>query len=220
MARELQALNRRFPPNAPIPGRGLPHPEALEIPTRQVRLARALCAFGTSLAGAGTLALGPAVVVAELGAGAPVLVAPAAVTSPPVLSFAVRTNEPFDPRLVDRARNDVRARSTVVAAGGTGSPRGKDDGFMVSSRGPLPGDGAAARLAGRAQRRLPRAGEVPALSRRPRPPPAAGGGTPHPLAARNAFDTGFVAAASVAPAGFLVPTGPKGAARHAASRHG
>ena len=127
MAPERQALNNRFPPNAPIPGRGLPRPEILQIPTRQVRLVRAFSAFVMSLVAAATLALGPAVVIAKIGAGAPVVVAPSAAAPEIILPLVVSAREPFDRWLLHRPRNDLRARGTVVVAGATGSPRGRDD---------------------------------------------------------------------------------------------
>jgi len=187
MVPELQVPDSRFPPDAPIPGRGLPQPEILQIPTRQVRLVRACGAFVTSLAAAGTLALGPAVVAAEFGGGARVLVAPSSAPQQ-LIPVAASAREPFVRWLVHRPRNDLRARSTVVVAGGSGSPRGRDDGVMMPWCRPGLGNGAAARFAGRQLRQRPGAGEVLALSRRPRPPPVAGGKTPHHFGALIAFN--------------------------------
>jgi len=183
----LQALNDRFPPIAPIPGRGLPRPEVLQIPTRQVRLVRAAGAFAASLAAAGTLALGPAVVVAALGGGAPVLVAPSAAPQQ-VIPVAASVRAPFGRWLLRRSGTDVRARSTVVVAGATGSPRGRGDAVMMPCRRPGLGNCAAAWFAGRLLRWHPQASEVLALYRRPRPPPTAGGKTPLNLGALIAFD--------------------------------
>ena len=186
MARELQALNGRFPPNAPIPGRGLPHPEILQIPTRQVRLVRAAGAFAASLAAAGALALGPAVVVAALGGGAPVLEAPSAVPEQPI-PVALSAREPFLRRMLRRSSNDVRARTTVVVAGATGAPRGRDDAALMPCRAPGTGNGASVRAARRLLQWRPPSSEVLALSRRPRPPPVAGAATPHRFVALIAF---------------------------------
>jgi len=187
MAPGLQALNGRFPPNAPIPGRGLPQPEILQIPTRQVRLVRAAGAFAASLAAAGTLALGPAVVVAAFGGGAPVLVAQSAVPQQ-LIPVVASGHEPFVRWLLNRPRTDLRARNTVVVAGGTGSPRGRDDAVIMPCHGPGLGNGAAASFAGRLLRWRPQASEVVALSRRPRPPPVAGGKAPHHFGALIAFN--------------------------------
>jgi len=186
MAPGLQALNGRFPPNAPIPGRGLPQPEILQIPTRQVRLVRACGAFAMSLIAAGTLALGPAAVIARFGAGGPVVIAPE-VAPTRFLRVAASAREPFMRWLLDRPSKDVRARSTVVVAGATGSPRGRDDAVVMPCRAPGLGSGAAACLPSRELRMRSGASEVLALSRRPRPPPAPGIRTAHPLAALIAF---------------------------------
>jgi hypothetical protein len=188
MAPGLQALNSRFPPNAPIPGRGLPQPEILQIPTRQIRLVRAFGAFVTSLTAAATLALGPAVVIAKIGAGAPVLVAPSAAPQRIILPFAGSAARQFDRWLLHRPRNDLRARSTVVVAGATGSPRGRDDAVAMPCREPGLGNCAAACFAGRQLRWRPGAREALALSRRPRPPPAPLIETSHCFAALTAFD--------------------------------
>ena len=188
MAPGLQALNLQFPPNAPIPGRGLPQPEILQIPTRQVRLVRAFGAFVTALVAAATLALGPAVVIARLGAGAPVLVASSAVASPVIPLGVEFATQQLDRWLLHRPRNDLRARGTVVVAGATGSPRGRDDAVVMPCREPGLGNGAAACFAGRQLRWRPGASEVLALSRRPRPPPVPGVETPHQFAALIAFD--------------------------------
>jgi hypothetical protein len=188
MAPGLQALNGRFPPNAPIPGRGLPHPEILQIPTRQIRLVRAFGAFVMSLVAAATLALGPAAVIAKIGAGAPVVVALSAF-APPVIPPAIgAAGLHLDRWLLHRTRNDVRARSTVVVAGATGSPRGRDDAVAMPCRAPGLGNAAAACLASRELQMRRVASEVLALSRRPRPPPAPGVETPYRFAALIAFD--------------------------------
>ena len=185
MAPGPQAPDSRFPPNAPIPGRGLPQPEILQIPTRQVRLVRACGAFATSLAAAGALALGPTVVAAEFS-GAPVLVAPSSAPQQ-VIPLAASPRQPVVRWLVHRPGNDLRARSTVVVAGGTGSPRGRDDAVMLPCCRPGPGSGAAAWFAGRQLRQRPGAGEVLALSRRPRPPPLHGVAEPRLFTALIAF---------------------------------
>ena len=187
MASELQAPDSRFPPDAPIPGRGLPQPEILQIPTRQVRLVRACGAFLTSLVAAATLTLGPAAVIAGFGAGGPVLVAPAAAPLLP-LRLAATARAPFVGWLLHRSRNDLRARNTVVVAGATGSPRSRDDAAVMPCRAPGLGNGAAAWFAGRQLRQRPGAGEVLALSRRPRPPPVRGVETADCFTALIAFD--------------------------------
>ena len=187
MAPGLQALNDRFPPNAPIPGRGLPQPEMLQIPTRQVRLVRAAGAFATSLVAAGTLALGPAAVIARLGSGGPVVVTPDA-APPHVLRLADTPREPFVRWLLDRPSQKFRARSTVVVAGATGSPRNRDDTVLMPCREPGLGGSAAACFAGRQLRWRPGAGETVALLRRPRPPPAPGIETSDCFAELTAFE--------------------------------
>ena len=187
MAPGLQALNDRFPPNAPIPGRGLPQPEILQIPTRQVRLVRACVAFATSLVAAGTLSLGPAAVIARLGTGASVVTAPEA-APPHSLRLTATAREPIVRWLLERPSKDVRARSTVVVAGATGSPRHRDDAALMPCREPGPGSSAATRFADRQLRWRPGASEIVALSRRPRPPPAPGIETSDCFAMLAAFE--------------------------------
>lgn len=186
MAPGLQALNGQFPPNAPIPGRGLPQPDMLQIPTRQVRLVRAAGAFVASLAAAGTLALGPAVVVAAISGGAPVLVRPSPVPQHPI-PITASAREPFLGWMLRRSSSDVHARGTVLVAGAIGSPRGRDDAVLMPCRAPGVGNGGRSCAAGRLLRWHPQASEVLALFRRPRPPPVRGVETPYRFAALIAF---------------------------------
>jgi hypothetical protein len=148
---------------------------------------RAFGAFVTSLVAAATLAVGPAAVIAKIGAGGPVVVATSA-AAPVVLRLVASPREPFDRWLLQRPRSDLRARNTVVIAGATGSPRSRDDAVVMPCRAPGLGRGAAACFASRELRMRPGASEVLALSRRPRPPPVPGVWTPHRFAALIAFD--------------------------------
>ena len=170
----------RLAPNAPIPGRGLPADACNVIPTPQLRLARACGLFGTSLVAAGTLALGPAVVIAKLGAGVPVVV-DLSVAAPHVsLPSAVPARGPLGRWLLKPPRPDWRAGSPLVVAGTAGAPRGRVRALAVTPRGEgLSGVAAAARLAVRRSGRRPARRASLALSRRQRPPPGWGRHAPN-----------------------------------------
>ncbi len=187
MALEPQQPASMFPPNAPIPGRGLPPDIAAAIPTPQLRLARACGLFATSLVAAATLALGPAVVIAKIGAGVPVVVALSVAAPRLALPFTMSSGALLRRWLLRRPRYDLRAGPMVVA-GTTGAPRGRTRAAGVKPRGaPAPGIGGAAYLAAHLLGWRPGSSESLPLARRPRPPPVPGGDTPHGLVALSAF---------------------------------
>jgi len=188
MAPELQSLDNRFPPNAPIPGRGLPPDVSSVIPTPQLRLARACGLFVSSLVAAATLAIGPAVVIARIGAGAPIVVAMTVVAPHLALSFAASPGDLLRHWLLRRPRYDLRSRGLTVVAGATGSPRGRTrDAGVKPRREPGTGMGGPARLVARRLRLRPASSESLPLSRRPRPPPAPSVETPHRFAVQIAL---------------------------------
>ena len=164
-------------PTAPIPGRGLPADAIELIPTPQIRLARACGLFATSLAAAGTLAIGPAVVIARIAAGVPIVVtwgaepAPAA-TARDAAGTRVRQ------LLLTRPRYALTAHEPLLVAGAAGAPRLRPQGSALRSPGrPAPMELGAARLAARRGGRRS-TGESTVLARRQRPPPAARRQTP------------------------------------------
>jgi len=180
MAPGLQARDRRFPPNSPIPGRGLPPDVYARIPTVQFRLVRAGGLFATSVAASATLAIGPALVIVKLGAGVPGIVVP---------GITLRHAAPADrlaagagaPRLqLRRERPAVRSRAPVVVAGTGGAPRGGSRSLGVPGRGAGgPGRGSSILFAGGREQWRSCPGEYCTLSRRPRPPPASANRKPH-----------------------------------------
>jgi hypothetical protein len=178
MAPESQALDSGFPPNAPIPGRGLPPSVCAEIPTLQIRIARAGALFVTSLLAAAMLAIGPAVVIAKIGAGAPVVVAMTVAVPHLAPPFTASQHELLVRWLRRRPPNDWRARGVMFVAGAPGSPRGRThDAGVKPRRAPGPGNGGPARLAAHRLRWRPAAGESLPLARRQRPPPRRAGTT-------------------------------------------
>jgi len=188
MALEPQQPASMFPPNAPIPGRGLPPDVCAAIPTPQLRLARACGLFVTSLVAAATLALGPAVVIAKIGAGVPVVVALSVAAPRLALPFAASSRELLRRWLLRRPCYDLRSGGPMVVAGTTGAPRGRIRAAGVKPRGgPAPGIGGAAYLAPHLLGWRPGSSESLPLARRPRPPPAPGVGTPHGLVAQSTF---------------------------------
>ncbi len=180
MALVLQQYASRLAPNAPIPGRGLPADISNVIPTPQLRLARACGLFSTSLVAAGTLALGPAVVIAKIGAGVPIVVdlsvAAPHISVPP----AAPPGSPLGQWRLMPPRHDWRAGSPMIVAGAAGAPRSRVRAPGMASRGHgLSGVAAAAQLAVWRSGRCPVTRESLALARRQRPPPGAGRHTPN-----------------------------------------
>jgi len=188
VAQRPQVQDRSFPPFAPIPGRGLPQAQPGEIPTRRVRIMRACGAFATSLAAAATLSLGPAVVLAKLGSDAPVVVVFSATALRVVLPIASLPEDFLWRCELRRPRDDWGARGPLVIASAMGSPRGRTRDVGVTpprEAGPL--DRATARLAARRLRWRPGSEASLPPARRPRPPPAAGAGTPPRFACSRPF---------------------------------
>lgn len=179
MAPRLQACDRRFPPLAPIPGRGLPPDVWGRIPTVRLRLLRGGGLFVTSLGASAALAVGPAVVLAKLGAGGPVIVE-APIPLPPTILAGRATGGTAEPgRQLRRERQGVRSRAPVVVAGTGGAPRGGPRDRGVAARGAAPpASGRPAFLAAGQGRWCPCPGTCCTLARRPRPPPASGNRTP------------------------------------------
>jgi len=168
-----QQYASRLAPNTPIPGRGLPADTCNVIPTPQLRLARACGLFSTSLVAAGTLALGPAVVIAKIGAGVPVVV-DLSVAAPRLSLPSAVPSGPLAHWVLKPPRYDWHAGSPMVVGGTAGAPRSRLRALGVTPRGNgLSGVAAAARLAVRRRRRCPITRETLALSRRQRPPPGA-----------------------------------------------
>jgi len=173
MAARRQTLDLRFPPICPIPGRGLPADASVTIPTPQLRFARACGLFATSLLAAALLALGPAVVIAKIGAGVPVV----------VLSGAVPRADAAGPTSVglELCRGSLAAAPYVLRAepmivpGATGAPRNRTGTAGAAGGSPRAVEArGVARLAARRRRRLARASDPPTLARRQRPPPLGG----------------------------------------------
>jgi hypothetical protein len=188
MPPDLQWLDSRFPPNAPIPGRGLPLARPGENPTRRVRFIRACGAFGTSLAAAAMLSLGPAVVLARLSAGTPVVVVFSLSEARFALPFTVHPSDLLWLCQLVRPRRDWCARSSLIIASVTGSPRGRTNDAGVRSRGEAaPGGRGTARFAARRLRWLPGSDTALPLARRQRPPPTPGEEPPHRLGLPQAF---------------------------------
>ena len=170
MAARRQTLDLCFPPNCPIAGRGLPLDASIPIPTPQLRFARACGLFATSLLAAALLALGPAVVIAKIGARVPVVVlasaaerADAAEPAPAAVALCrgALARTPFV----------LRAEPMIVPAG-TGAPRRRTSASAVAGVGFRAAEArGAARLAARRRRRGVRAPDPPTLERRQRPPP-------------------------------------------------
>ena len=169
-------------PNAPIPGRGLPLPAPGEIPTRPVRLLRALIAFTAALTAAASLAVGPAFLIAEIGDGAAAVVelnagppdAPAGAQSPAdACAWCLHSRSP---------NGALRGRSPAVVPSSTRSPRTR-----VRAAASRPGAGTIPAALGsrvaadRWRRPGPIRSEVAPSSRRPRPPPALGRWSPCPF---------------------------------------
>jgi len=170
MAARRQTLDLRFPPICPIPGRGLPADASVPIPTPQLRFARACGLFATSLLAAALLALGPAVVIAKIGARVPVVVLSGAIPRAdaeggPVVGLQLCRGSLTPAPYVLRAE-------PMIVPGGTGAPRSRS-GTSGAAGGGLRATEArgAARLAARRRRRLARAPDPPTLARRQRPPP-------------------------------------------------
>ena len=183
-----QGLDSRFPPNAPIPGRGLPLAQPGEIPTRRVRFLRACGAFGTSLAAAAMLSLGPAVVLARLSAGAPVVVLFSVSEARFALPFASLSADVLWRCQLVRPRRDWCASSSVVIASATGAPRGRTNDAGVRSRGEDgPGGSGTARAGSRRLRWRPGSDAALPPARQQRPPPTPGEGPLHRSGFRRAF---------------------------------
>ncbi len=190
MPPEPQFLDSRFPPNAPIPGRGLPPDVSVAIPTPQLRLARLCGLFVTSLLAAAMLAIGPAVVIARIGAGVPVVIELSAAAPRLALPFAESSGDLLGHWLLRRPRYDLRARAQMAIASTTRSPRGRTrDAGVTPHHEADPGIGGQERLAARRLRWRPGSIELLQLSRRPRPPPAPGMQTPYRFAAPIALAT-------------------------------
>jgi hypothetical protein len=133
---------------------------------------RAGGAFVTSLLAAAMLAIGPAVVIAKIGAGAPVVVALSVAVPRLALPFAASQHDVFVRWLRRRPPYDWRARGVMFVAGAPGSPRGRThDAGVKPRRTPGPGNGGPARRAAHRLRWRPAAGESLPLARRQRPPP-------------------------------------------------
>jgi hypothetical protein len=187
MALKPQVLDRRFPPFAPISGRGLPQAQPGEIPTRRVRIMRAGGAFVTSLAAAASLSLGPAVVLAKLSSGTTVVVVVSVSDARPSLPIGrVPTDLIVRCQLV-RSRYDWSAPGALIVASGTGAPRGRprDQGVLPRREaGPL--DRGSASFAARRRRWRPGSEASLTPARRPRPPPLPGERTPYRVSALQA----------------------------------
>jgi|GEM_PF-6973460 len=141
---------------------------------------RAAGAFLTSLAAAATLSLGPAVVLAKLGAGTVVVVVVSVSDERPALPAAPLSNFLLFRCQLVRPRFDWSVPGPLIVAAGTGAPRGRmrDQGAMPRrASGPL--EGRSARLAARWRRWRPGAEASLSPARRPRPPPLPGEVTPH-----------------------------------------
>jgi len=165
-------------PTAPIPGRGLPADAIELIPTPQIRLARACGLFATSLAAAGTLAVGPAVVIAKISAGVPVVVTWSAAPAPAATTRDADGSAQVRHLLLTRPRYALTAHEPLLVAGSAGAPRLRPQGSALRSHGrPAPLELGAARLAARRGGRRS-TGESTVLARRQRPPPAARRQTP------------------------------------------
>ena len=188
MPPDPQGLDSRFPPNAPILGRGLPLAQQGEIPTRRVRIIRACGAFGTSLVAAAMLSLGPAVVLARLSAGAPVVVVFSLREAHFALPFAALPAGLLWRCQLVRPGRDWCARNSVVIASATGSPGGGTNDAGVRSRGEDgTGEGGTARFAARRLRWRPGSDAALPPARRQRPPPAPVEESPHRLGLPLAF---------------------------------
>jgi hypothetical protein len=186
MASAPQSLDSRFPPNIPIPGRGLPGSASGRIPTPPLRLAGGLGLFVASLAAAALLTLGPAVVIATLSGRAPVVVA-LMIEVPHAAIAADATGEaPGSGAALRQPRSGWRSQTLALIAVLPRTTRGRLDRAGVRARGgPAPPGGERARLSSRADRLGPGATGVLSPARRPRPPPAPGGEIAYRLDALN-----------------------------------
>jgi len=184
MAVRSWTLDPRFPPICPIPGRGLPPDASVPIPTPQLRFARACGLFAASLLAAALLALGPAVVIAKISAGVPVVVFSSAVpradaAGPPSVGLALCRGSLAPAPYVLRAE-------PMIVPGATGAPRNRTGTSGVAGGGLRAVEArGVARLAARRRRRLARAQDPPVPARRQRPPPPGGA---HQLGPATVFD--------------------------------
>ncbi len=180
MAPRQRVQDIRFPPFAPIPGRGLPRALPGEIPTRRVRILRAGGAFVTSLAAAASLSLGPAVVLAKLGSDTTVVVVVSVTDERPTLPIAQVPTDLIGRCQLVRSRFDWGARGPMIIASGTGSPRNRPRDLGVKPRGQAgPFDRRSGSSAAR-RRRWRTGAEAPLTpARHPRPPPLPGERTPY-----------------------------------------
>ncbi len=183
--------DRRFPPFAPIPGRGLPPAQPGEIPTRRVRIMRAGGAFVTAFAAAATLSLGPAVVLARLSSGPAVVVVVSVGDVRPAFPVAPSPADLLARCQLVRARADWSVPGPLIIAAGTGAPGGRTREQGATPRresGSL--ESGSARFAARRRRWRPGAEAPLTPARRPRPPPVPGEVTAH----RNSHPQAFAPA--------------------------
>jgi len=140
--------------------------------------------FVTSLVAAAMLAIGPAVVIAKVGAGVPVVVELSTAASRLALPFAASSGDLLGHWLLRHPRYDLRARAQMVIAGTNRSPRGRTrDAGVTSHREPDSVTGGQERFAARRLRWRRASSQSLPLTRRPRPPPAPGVEAPHRFAA-------------------------------------
>jgi hypothetical protein len=143
---------------------------------------RAGGAFVTSLAAAATLSLGPAVVLAKLSCGTTVVVVASVSDAGSSVLIGHVPADLFVRCQLVRSRLDWSARSPLIIASGTGSPRGRPRDLGVRPRreaGML--ERRSASFAARGRRWRPGSEASLSPARRPRPPPVPGEVTPHPV---------------------------------------
>jgi len=139
----------------------------------RLRVLRAGGLFVTSLGASAALAIGPAVVMARLTAGTPVIVEPS--VAPPLAASALGAawRGPAPACRLGRGGSGVRARSLVVVAGSSGAPRGGPRHLRAAARGVAAGASGVRRAAPRGDRWRGGGGDRLAPALRQRPPPAA-----------------------------------------------